>query len=50
MYTQTNALTGKNCTRDAKMESLTFIVPELTIEELSVASAATDEPKLLTYG
>ena len=43
--TQTNALTGKNCTTAVRMESLAFMVPELIIEELSIASARTDELK-----
>ena len=45
MYTQTNALTGKNCTTAAHMGSLPFMVPELVIEELSIASAGIDELK-----
>ena len=36
VYTQTNALTGKNCTT-------VVIVPELIIEELSIASAGIGE-------
>ena len=39
MYTQTNALTSKNCTTTVYKESLAFIAPELIIEELSIASA-----------
>ena len=45
MYTQTNALTGKNCTTAAHKKSLAFMVPELIIEELSIASARIDELK-----
>ena len=45
MYTQTNALTDKNCTTAVHRGSLVFIVPELVIEELSIASAGTDELK-----
>ena len=45
MYTQTNSLTGKNCTTAVHMGSLAFMVPELIIEELSIASAGTDELK-----
>ena len=45
MYIQTNALTGKKCTAAVYRESLAFIVPELITEELSVASAGTDELK-----
>ena len=45
VYTQTNDLTGKNCTTAAHRESLAFMVPELIIEELSIASAGTDELK-----
>ena len=43
--TQTNALTGKNCTTAVRRESLAFMVPELIIEELSIASAGIDELK-----
>ena len=43
MYTQTNALTGKNCTNAVHRESLVFMVPELIIEELSIASAGINE-------
>ena len=43
MYTQTNALTGKNCTTAVHRRSLAFMVPELIIEELSLASARIDE-------
>ena len=45
MYTQTNALTGKNCTTAVHKGSLAFMVPELIIEELSMASAGIDELK-----
>ena len=45
VYTQANALTGKNCTTDVHRGSLAFMVPELIIEELSIASAGTDELK-----
>ena len=45
MYTQTNALTGKNCTTAVHRGSLAFIVPELMIEELLIASAGPDELK-----
>ena len=37
VYTQTNALTGKNCTAAVRRGSLAFRVPELVIEELSIA-------------
>ena len=43
--TQTNALTGKNCTTAVHRGSLAFIVPELMIEELLIASAGPDELK-----
>ena len=39
MYTQTNTLTGKNDTTAVHRRSLTFMVPEMIIEELSIASA-----------
>ena len=45
MYTQTNALTGKNCTTAVHRGSLAFMVPEMITEELSVALARTDELK-----
>ena len=45
MYTQTNALTIKKCTTAVHRESLAFMVPELTIEELSIGSAGIDELK-----
>ena len=47
MYTQTNVLTGKNCTTAVHRESLPFMVPELIIEELSIASGGTDELKIV---
>ena len=45
MYTQTNTLTGKNCINTVYRGSLAFMVPELIFEELSIASAGTDELK-----
>ena len=45
VYTQTNALTGKNCTTFVYKGSLAFLVPELIIEELSLASTGIDELK-----
>ena len=45
VYTQTNTLSGTNCTTAVHRESLAFMVPELIIEELSIASAGTDELK-----
>ena len=45
VYTQANALTGKNCTTDVHRGSLAFMVPELIIEELSIASSRTDKLK-----
>ena len=45
MYSQANALTGKNCTTAVYRGSLAFMVPELTIEELSIASAGVVELK-----
>ena len=45
MYTQTNTLTGKNCKNAVHRGSLAFMVPELIIEELSMASAEIDELK-----
>ena len=45
MYTQTNALTGKNCTTAVHRGNLAFMVPELIIEELSTALAGIDERK-----
>ena len=45
VYTQTNALTCENCTTAVHRGSLAFMVLELIIEELSIASAGTDELK-----
>ena len=45
VYTQTNALTGKNFTTTVHRESLAFMVPEIIIEELLIASAGIDELK-----
>ena len=45
VYTQTDALTGKNFTTAVHRGSLVFMVPELIIEELSKASAITDKLK-----
>ena len=45
MYTQTYPLTGKNCKNAVHRGSLAFMVPELIIEELSMASAEIDELK-----
>ena len=45
MYTQTYTLTGKNCKNAVHRGSLAFMVPELIIEELSMASAEIDELK-----
>ena len=47
MYTETNALTGKNYTTAVHRGSLAFKVSELTIQELSIASAGTDELKIV---
>ena len=47
VYTQTNALTDKNCTTTVHRRSLTLMVPELIIEELSKASAGIDELKIV---
>ena len=44
-YTQTNALAGKKCTAAVHRESLAFMIPELTIEELSIGSAGIDKLK-----
>ena len=41
MYTQSNALAGKNCTTAVHRGSLAFMVPKLIIEELLIASAGT---------
>ena len=45
MFTQTNALTSKNCTTAVHRGSLAFMIRELIIEELSIASTGTDELK-----
>ena len=45
IYTQTNYLAGKNRKIAAHRGSLAFMVPELIIEELSIASAGIDELK-----
>ena len=45
IYTQTNALTGKNCTTAVHRGSLAFMVPELIIEELLIASTGIDKLK-----
>ena len=45
MYTKTNDLTDKNCTIAVHRGSLAFMDPKLIIEELSIASAGTDELK-----
>ena len=45
VYTQTNVLTCENCTTAVHRGSLAFMVLELIIEELSIASAGTDELK-----
>ena len=45
MYIETNTLTGKNCTTADHRGSLSLMVPELIIEELSIASTGTDELK-----
>ena len=45
IFTQTKALTGKNCKTAVHRGSLALMVPELIIEELSIASAGTDELK-----
>ena len=45
MYTQTNALTDKNCTTAVRRGSLAFIFPELIIKELSIASRGIDKLK-----
>ena len=45
VYTQTNALVGKNFTTAVHRESLAFMVPEIIIEELLIASAGIDELK-----
>ena len=43
VYTQTNALTGKNVTTAVHSGSSACMVPELIIKELSIASAGIDE-------
>ena len=45
VYTQTNAVTGKNCITAVHRGNLAFMVPELIIEELSIASTGIDELK-----
>ena len=45
MYTQTKDLTGENCTTAVYRKCFAFMVPELIHEELSIASAGTDELK-----
>ena len=45
MYTQTNAITGKNSTTAVHRGRLAFMAPELIIEELSIASAGIDKLK-----
>ena len=45
VYTQTNAVTGKNCITAVHRGNLAFMVPEPIIEELSMASGRTDELK-----
>ena len=45
MYTQTNAITGKNGTTAVHRGSLAFMAPQLIIEELSIASAGIDKLK-----
>ena len=47
IYTQTNSFTGKNRTITVHRGSLAFMTPELTIQELSIASAGTNELKLV---
>ena len=41
IYTQTNTLTDKYCATTVHSGNLAFMVPELIIEELSIASAGT---------
>ena len=50
MYTQTNALTGKSCANAVYRGSLAFMVPELIIEELSLASAGINELETVDKG
>ena len=45
VHTKTNALTGKSCATAVHRGSLAFMVPELIIEELSIASARIDKLK-----
>ena len=45
VYTQTNAITGKNCITTVHRGSLAFMVPDLIIEEVSIASAGIGELK-----
>ena len=47
VYTQTYALTGKNCTTVVHTGSLAFMVSELIIEELSIESAGIGELKIV---
>ena len=42
IYSQTNALTGKNCAVVVYTGSVAFMVPELIIEELSIATAGIE--------
>ena len=49
MNTQTNALTGKNCTTAVHRRSLAFMVPELIIEKLSIASTGIDELSITIF-
>ena len=44
-FTQSKALTGKNCTTAVHREMLPFMVSELIIEELSIASEGTNKLK-----
>ena len=45
MYRQTNALAGKNCSTAVHRGSLAFMVTELIIQELWIASAGIEELK-----
>ena len=47
MYTQTNNSTVKNCGTTVHRGSLAFMIPELIIQELSIASAEIDELKIV---
>ena len=47
VYTQAIALTDKNSTTAVHRGSLAFMVSELIIEELSIASAGTDELEII---